>query len=309
MNRRTILLTAGAGLVASAANDARAATRAAPAPSARPGVASRRPQVAARDGTLLFHRDWGEGRPVVFVHGWALNSEAWAYQAADLSDQGLRCIAYDRRGHGRSDDPGRGYDLDTLADDLHAVMETLDLRDAVIVSHSFGGKEAARYVTRHGTRRVSRLAFLAPAMPFLLKTADNPYGAPAEYFEALQGQWRKDFARWVDDNAAPYVTADTSQGLVDWTKRQMFQASLQAVVEVGRANVREDMRAELAQIRLPSLVIHGTKDASAPLDITGRRVAALIPGAELKIYQGAPHGLYMTHMAQLNADLLAFAKT
>ncbi len=306
MNRRTILLTAaGAGLATGAANDPQATARAAPAAKV-PGA--RRPQVVARDGTHLFHRDWGEGRPVVFVHGWALNSEAWAYQAADLSDQGLRCIAYDRRGHGRSDDPGRGYDLDTLADDLAAVIETLDLHDVVLVSHSFGGKEVVRYLTRHGDKRVSRLVFLAPAMPFLLKTADNPYGAPPEVFAGLQAQWRRDFPKWLDDNAAPYATPETSQGLIDWTRGQMLQASLRAVLDVGRVNVHEDMRAELQRIQCPSLVIHGTRDASAPLDITGRRVAALIPGAELKVYDGAPHGLYMTHMAQLNADLLAFAK-
>jgi non-heme chloroperoxidase len=305
MNRRTILLTAAAALGATAANDAQATARARPAARTQTG---RRPQIVTRDGTHLFHRDWGEGRPTVFLSGWALNSEAWAYQAAELSDQGLRCIAYDRRGHGRSDDPGRGYDLDTLADDLHAVMETLDLHDAVLVSHSFGGKEITRYLSRHGAGRVSRLVFLAPAMPFLLKTADNPYGAPAEYFEGVQAQWRADFARWVDENSAAYVTPGTSQGLIDWTKRQMLEASLRAVLDVGRVNLREDMRAELGRITLPSLVIHGTKDASAPLDITGRRVAALIPGAELKVYEGAPHGLYITHMAKLNADLLAFAK-
>jgi len=301
MNRRNILLTvAGAGMAANAA-------QAAPHPTVRTS-APRRPQIVAQDGAHLFHRDWGEGRPVVFVHGWALNSEAWAYQAADLSDQGLRCIAYDRRGHGRSDDPGHGYDLDTLADDLHAVMETFDLRDAVLVSHSFGGKEAARYLTRHGDARVARLVFIAPAMPYLVKTADNPYGAPLDYFAGLEAAWRSDFPRWLDDNAGPYVTPQTSQGLLDWTKRQMLQASLRAVVDVGRTNVHADLRNELTRIRLPSLVIHGTKDASAPLEITGRRVAALIPGAELKVYEDAPHGLYMTHMERLNADLLAFAK-
>ena len=306
MNRRTILLSAaGASAGFAAANDVRAAVRAAPAAKSQ---ASRRVQVVARDGTQLFHRDWGEGRPVVFVSGWALNSEAWAYQAADLSDQGLRCIAYDRRGHGRSDDPGQGYDLDTLADDLHAVMETLDLKDVVLVAHSFGGKEITRYVSRHGDARVARMVFLAPAMPFLLKTDDNPYGAPQAYFDHVQAQWRADFPKWVDDNTAPYVTPETSQGLIDWTKRQMLQASLRAVLDVGRINVHEDMRAELTRIKRPVLVIHGTKDASAPLDITGRRVAALVPGAEFKIYEGAPHGLYMTHMAKLNADLLAFAK-
>ena len=306
MNRRTILLTAaGAGLATAAANDAQATAHAAPAARAS---TPRRPQVVARDGTHLFHRDWGEGRPVVFVHGWALNSEAWAYQAAELSDQGLRCIAYDRRGHGRSDDPGRGYDLDTLADDLAAVIETLDLHDVVLVSHSFGAKEVVRYLTRHGSGRIARVVFVAAAAPFLVKTDDNPYGAPIEYHQSIWSQWRTDFNKWIDDNAAPYVTPETSPGMLDWTKGQMRQASLRAVIDVGETNARADLREEAAKIRLPALIVHGTHDASAPIDFTGRRMAALIPGAVFHVYNGAPHGIYMTHIAQLNADLLAFAK-
>jgi non-heme chloroperoxidase len=245
---------------------------------------------------------------VVFLAGWTLTSEAWAYQAAELSDQGLRCIAYDRRGHGRSDDPGRGYDLDTLADDLASVLETLDLTDVTLVAHSFGALEATRYLSRHGPGRVGRVLFLAPAGPCLLRKPDNPAGAPRAYFEQTWKLWRADFPKWLDDNTAPFFAPDTSAGIVAWTKGLMTQCSMRAVLDVGRTLAETDLRAELARLRLPVLVIHGDKDASAPLELTGRQMAALIPGARLVVYDGAPHGLYITHMGRLNADILAFAR-
>jgi non-heme chloroperoxidase len=305
MNRRNALLSvAGAGLAGTyatraAANDAK--------PTALAHSASRR-QIVARDGTRLFHRDWGDGKPVVFLIGWTLSSESWAYQAAELSDQGLRCIAYDRRGHGRSDDPGRGYDLDTLADDLAAVIETLDLREVTLVAHSFGALEATRYLSRHSSERVARVVYLAAAGPCLIQKADNPQGAPRAYFEHNWKLWRADFPKWVDDNADPYFTPETSEGIKAWTKAQMIQCSMRAALDIGRILADADIRQELTQLRVPTLVIHGDKDASAPLDLTGKRMAALIPGAQLKVYEGAPHGLYITHMDRLNTDLLAFAQ-
>lgn len=304
MNRRNALLSvAGAGLAASRASRAAANDAKPPAPRGGRGA-----QIVARDGTRLFHRDWGDGKPMVFLIGWTLTSESWAYQAADLSDQGLRCISYDRRGHGRSDDPGQGYDLDTLADDLAAVIDSLDLHDVTLVAHSFGALEATRYLSRHGSGRIARMVYLAAAGPCLGQKADNPHGAPRAYFEHSWKLWRADFPKWVDDNAEPYFVPGTSEGIKAWTKAQMVQCSMRATLDVGRILADADVRQELTRVRVPTLVIHGDKDASAPIDITGRRFAALIPGAELKVYEGAPHGLYITHMDRLNADLLAFAR-
>lgn len=297
MNRRNILALGATATVLPLRTQA--------APKPRPHRAA---QIVARDGTKLFHRDWGEGAPMVFMAGWTLTSEAWAYQAADLSDQGVRCIAYDRRGHGRSDDPGRGYDIDTLADDLDSVLTTLHLRGVTIVAHSMASGEITRYLTRHGAGRVARVVYLAPTTPFLTRTADNPDGAPAAYFERARKTWKTDFPRWLDDNTDPFVTPQTSTGMKDWIKSIMLTCSMQAVVECNKSMVGTDFRRELTKISLPCLVIQGDRDVSAPLPLTGQRTAQLIPGARLVVYEGAPHGLFVTHMDRLNADLLAFAK-
>lgn len=295
--RQLILAAAGAALASQAA-------AAAPAPPS-----PRRGPVIARDGTELFVRDWGEGRPLVFLSGWTLTSEMWAYQAAELSDQGFRCVAYDRRGHGRSDDPGRGYDYDTLADDLADVLAARDLKDVTLVAHSMASGEIARYMTRHGGARVRSLVFLAPTTPFLTKTADNPMGVPAEVFEQVRQGWLHDFPKWIDENADPFVTPQTSEGMKAWIKQMMTSCSMKAVIECNKTMVSTDFRPDLARIRVPALVIHGNKDASAPLPLTGQRTAALIPGARLLVYEGAPHGLFVTHIDRVNADLLAFARS
>jgi pimeloyl-ACP methyl ester carboxylesterase len=297
MHRRQVFLAAAsAGLAVSA-----------PA-AAAPSGPRRRGAVVAPDGTELFVRDWGEGRPLVFMAGWALTSEAWAYQAAELSDQGFRCVAYDRRGHGRSEDPGRGYDFDTLSDDLAAVLEARDLRDVTLVAHSMAGGEAARYMARHKGTRVRSIVFLAPATPFLTQTPDNPMGAPAAYFEEVRQGWMRDFPKWIDDNAAPFVTPQTSAAMVAWIEGLMLTCSMKAAVECNRTLTATDFRRDLAGIAVPALVIHGTKDASAPLELTGKRTAELIPGAQLKVIEGAPHGLFVTHVDQVNAEIGAFAR-
>lgn len=302
MNRRNALLSV-AGLAGGFATTASAANDTRPAGPRAPG----RGQITARDGTHLFHRDWGDGRPVVFLAGWTLNSEAWAYQAAELSDQGFRCIAYDRRSHGRSDDPGRGYDLDTLADDLNSVIEQLDLKEVTVVAHSFGSLEVTRYLSRHGSARVRRVLFLAPVTPCLGQRPDNPQAVPRAAFEASWALWRKDFPRWVDDNADPFFLPDTSQGIKDWTKDMMLHTPLRATLALGRTMADADVRAELKRVDIPALVIQGDKDVSAPLSLTGERTAALVPQARLEVYAGAPHGLYFTHAERLNADIAAFA--
>ena len=264
--------------------------------------------IETNDRTTLFHKDWGSGRPVVFLHGWALNSDMWQYQMIHLANQGFRCIAYDRRGHGRSSDPGRGYDYDTLAGDLASVMERLDLRDAVLVGHSMGAGEVVRYLTRYGTKRVSRALLLAPTLPFILKTEDNPDGVDRHVLDTVRARYCTDFPKWLADSAPPFFLPETSPEMVQWAVRMALQASLKALVDANRTDTEADFRPEMRKIATPTLIIHGDRDHSAPLDFTGRRTAKLIPGSELKVYEGAPHGLFITHMERLNRDLLAFVK-
>jgi pimeloyl-ACP methyl ester carboxylesterase len=266
--------------------------------------------IRTRDGVELFYRDSGEGRPVVFLTGWMLSCEMWNYQRVPLSGQGLRCIAYDRRGHGRSSDPGRGYDYDTLADDLAAVLEALDLRDVTLVGHSMASGELVRYLSRHGDSRISRLVFLAPAAtPFLLKTEDNPEGVDGAFFEHFRREvLLRDTPGWLAENADPFFVTETSAAMKSWVMGLMLRCSMQASIDCHRAMTSTDFRAELPRIRVPSLVIHGDKDVSAPIHLTGQRTARLIPGCRFEVYEGAPHGLFVTHLDRLNADLLAFAR-
>ena len=301
MQRRQILAT-GFGLAAlGAVAGGSAAAAARPAPR-------RVNEIRAKDGARLFHRDWGEGPAIVFAASWALSSEMWAYQVAHLSDAGFRCIAFDRRGHGRSDAPATGYDMDTFADDLQSVIETLDLREVILVGHSAGGAEVVRYLGRHGTTRVHKAVLIAPVTPYLLHTADNPNGAPQAYFDATMAQWALDFPKWVYDNTPPFFTSETSPGMVAWLRDQLLTTPAPVAIATMRAVIGKDLRPDLAKIDRPVLVMHGTKDVSAPIEITGRPTAAGIRGAELKVYDSAPHGLFVTHMAQINRDLEAFIR-
>ena len=301
MNRRDILTSALAVGTLAAVADPRPA-------AATPGKSAvRNTTVRGKDGTLLFHRDWGEGRPVVFVSSWALTGEMWAYQVAQFSDAGYRCISYDRRGHGRSDPAGGGFDMDTLSDDLAAVIDGLGLKDVTLVGHSMGCAEIIHYLARHGTGKVRNVAMLAPAAPYLVKTADNPYGAPMANYDALTASWRTGFHKWMRDNQAPFFTPETPMPIQDWLTAQMMSTPVPVAIATFRANLG-DRRPDLAKIDRPVLILHGDKDASAYLDFTGRRVAAGIKGAQLKVYPGAPHGLFVTHMDQVNRDLEAFLK-
>ncbi|MGZ6050009.1 MAG: alpha/beta fold hydrolase, partial [Phenylobacterium sp.] len=271
-------------------------------------AAERRTEIHAKDGTRLFHRDWGEGPAIVFAGSWALTSEMWAYQVAHLSERGFRCIAYDRRGHGRSDAPAGGYDMDTFADDLFSVIETLGLRDVALVGHSTGGAEIVRYLGRHGSSRVSKVVLLAPVTPYLLKTADNPLGAPQAAFEANMAQWARDFPKWAADNTTPFFTPQTSPAMIRWVFDQLVSTPVPVAIATMRAVIARDLRPDLARIDKPTLVIHGDKDVSAYLEMTGRPTAAGIKGAVLKVYAGAPHGLFVTHMDQVNRDIEAFIR-
>ncbi len=265
--------------------------------------------MVTRDGQHLFHRDWGTGRPIVFLAAWALPSAMWDYQMTALVEDGFRCVAYDRRGHGRSSQPGRGYDYDTLADDLAAVLDALDLRDVMLVGMSMAGGEITRYLTRHGRARIARVVYVSTAAtPYRTRTADNPDGIPPEMLEAfVRHQLLRDYPQWLDDNRAPFFLPDTPQPIQEWVRGLMLGHSLKALVDCTRSMATTDFRAELPRIRVPALLVHGSRDASAPIEVTGRPTAALIPGARLDVYEGAPHGLFVTHRDRLTADLRAFA--
>jgi non-heme chloroperoxidase len=274
-----------------------------------PSIAARRNwpmKIQTRDGVELFHRDWGTGRPIVFVHSLSLSAAMWGYQEAFLSEHGFRCVSFDRRGHGRSGASAPRHDLNTFADDLREVIDTLDLHDAVLVGHSVGCGEIIRYLARHGTRRVAKVILLAPATPFVLQTADNPHGAPAAYFEQMRAQWAADFPRWIHENKSPFFAADTSAPMTDWLVNEMLNAHVPTAIAYQRAYAATDLRPDLTGIDRPVLVLHGDKDVSAPLEITGRRTALGIPGAVLKVYPGAAHGLFVTHMDLVNRDILEF---
>jgi non-heme chloroperoxidase len=266
--------------------------------------------VQTADSVSLFYRDWGAGKPLLFLSGWTLNSLMWAYQMETLSNDGLRCIAYDRRGHGRSSDPGRGYDFDTLADDLGCVIEALGLDGVTLVAHSFSSGEVVRYLSRHGSTRVAGVAFVAPAaIPFLLKTDDNPGGVDSALFEQLRTALIEDFPGWAESQAEAYFSGTASRGIINATLGMMNLTSHQAILSMSKIQSTTDFRSELARIKIPVLLIHGDRDASAPMELTSMPAAKLIPGARFIVYEGGPHGLYFTHKEELNQDIVRFVRT
>lgn len=304
MNRRHLMHAAFAGaLTADLAVQASAAAAPAPVHRLRPAV------IRTSDGANLAYTDWGAGPAVVFVHAWAMHSHMWQQQVAALTPQGFRCITFDRRGHGRSPDPGRGYDIDQLADDLASVMDQLDLKDVTLVAHSMGGAEAVRYLARHGSGGVKQLVLLAPATPCLAKAPDNPMGVPAEAFEQLRAVWAKDFPKWVGDNAAAYLTPQTSPETLAYNVRLMLECPITVAIAANKALVAADLRADCRKVGVPTLIVHGDADASAPLELTGRQAAALIPGARLVVLKGAPHGLYTTHVEAVNEAILGVLRS
>jgi len=232
----------------------------------------------------------------------------WDQQVAALVPAGFRCVTFDRRGHGRTPDPGQGYDLDTLAGDLEAVLEQRDLRDVTLVGHSMGAAEALRFMGRPSARRVSRLFLLAPATPCLMQGPDNPQGVPAAAFEQVRAAWRRDFPKWAADNAPAFYTPTTSRETVAHGIAMMLETPLQVAIACNLTLTQADLRSDCARIRAPTLVMQGDRDMSAPLDFTGRRTAALIPGARLEVVPGAPHGLFTTHADLVSAAIGTFAK-
>jgi pimeloyl-ACP methyl ester carboxylesterase len=272
--------------------------------------AGRVPFIDARDGTRLFYRDWGTGSPIVFVAPWALNADWFEYQMTTLSAQGLRCVAYDRRGHGRSDEPGRGYDFDTLSDDLATVIERLDLARVTLVGHSMGAAEVARYLAKHKPTRVARVVLIAPISPFTLKTADNPGGVEPSVLETGRTALSRDRPGQIAQAATAFFGVHNGVSaamLAWWTDMIVERCSLKVMLDLHRVFTATDFRPDLRAITLPTLIVHGDKDTSTPLDASGRATAALISGSRLTVYEGAAHGLPITHAGRLNQDLLAFA--
>jgi pimeloyl-ACP methyl ester carboxylesterase len=263
------------------------------------------------DGACLFYLDWGQGAPIVFTHAWALNADLWEYQLTALSERGFRCVAYDRRGHGRSRDSGRGYDFDTLADDLARVLDALDLRGVTLVGHSMGCGEIARYLSRHGAARVARTVLVSTVTPLLVRTGDHPDGAePAIYagiIAALEADRPATFAAGVGQFAS--AEHGVSAPLSDWILQQFLRCSPKAAIEFTRALASADFRNDVSAFTIPTLIVHGDADVVNPLARTGQRTAEAIRGSELRVYEGGPHGLIISHKERFLADLLAFVQS
>ncbi|MRX49103.1 alpha/beta fold hydrolase [Paracoccus sp. S-4012] len=268
-------------------------------------------RITAADGTSLYVKDWGQGRPVVLIHGWPLSSDAWEYQAVPLAEAGYRVVAYDRRGFGRSDQPWTGYDYDTLADDLATVMRELGLSDATLAGFSMGGGEVARYMSRHEGRGVRQAIFVSSVAPGLLKSEANPHGATGDVFDGMKDGIRKDRAQFFKDFFPSFygnglMSGGASDGILHWSWKMAMQASLKATLDCVDAFGRTDFAADMGAINVPVLAIHGTKDATVPIGATAHRVAKLVKGAELIEYDGGAHGIPATHAVKLAADMKRF---
>jgi len=267
--------------------------------------------VTTRDGTQIFYKDWGSGQPVVFSHGWPLSADAWEDQMLFLGARGYRCIAHDRRGHGRSSQPWSGNDMDTYADDLATLVDTLGLENAVHIGHSTGGGEVARYIGRHGTRRVAKAVLVGSVTPLMLKTAANPGGLPMEAFDDIRAGVLADRSQFFKDLSAPFFGANrpgakVSQGLRDWFWLQGMQAGFKGVIDCIKAFSETDFTEDLERFDVPTLVLHGDDDQIVPIGASALRSSKMVRGATLKVYPGFPHGLCSTNKDQINADLLAF---
>ena len=265
------------------------------------------------DGTIvnLYYEDWGSGNPVVLIHGWPLDHQMWEHQMRVLPEMGLRCIAYDRRGFGKSDKPWSGYDYDTFADDLKAVLDQLDLQNVTLVGFSMGGGEVVRYFSRHGGNRVSKVVLLSSIAPFTLQTEDNPDGVPMETLEEMIDNLQEDRPAFLSGFGKMFygvniISHQVSQATLDWNLSLAMQASPKATIECVHAFGETDFRAEMRTINVPALVIHGGADKIVPIEATGERASQLIKDAKYVVYDDAPHGLFITEKEQLTADLLEF---
>ena len=269
--------------------------------------------ITTKDGTTLYYKDWGKGPVVTFSHGWPLSSDAWDGQMLFLAQNGFRVVAHDRRGHGRSSQASSGNDMNGYADDLAAVIEALDLKDATLVGHSTGGGEVARYIGRHGTKRVAKAVLIAAVPPIMLKTAANPEGLPIEVFDSLRSSLTKDRSQFYKELAVKFYGANrpgakVSQGILDQFWLWSMQAGLKNAYESIKAFSETDFTQDLKKFDVPTLVMHGEDDQIVPFKDSARKSARLIKGATEVYYPGTPHGLTATHADQVNNDLLAFLR-
>jgi len=269
--------------------------------------------ITTRDGTEIYYKDWGEGPIVTFSHGWPLNSDAWDGQMLFLAQNGFRVVAHDRRGHGRSSQPSSGNDMDSYADDLAAVIEALDLKDATLIGHSTGGGEVARYIGRHGTERVAKAVLIGAVPPIMLQTPMNPEGLPLEVFDGLRSSLVQDRSQFYRDFALMFYganrpSASVSQGTLDQFWLWSMQVGLKSAYECIKAFSEIDFTEDLAKFDVPTLILHGEDDQIVPVKDSAMKSARLIKGANAIYYPGAPHGITTTHQEQVNADLLAFIR-
>jgi non-heme chloroperoxidase len=314
--RRQVLI-AGAGIAATAAISAGAASaRTAPASKVVPGAGrTQGTTITTKDGTVIYFKDWGNpsGQPIVFSHGWPLTADAWEDQMLFLGERGYRCIAHDRRGHGRSSQPWSGNDLDTYADDLAELVLALDLKKAVHVGHSTGGGEVTRYIGRHGTQRVAKAVLISAIPPFMLKTAENAGGLPKEVFDGLRAQSLADRSQFYKDLSVPFYGANrsgakVSQGLRDSFWLQSIMAGHKNAFDCIKAFSETDLTEDLKKFDVPTLIIHGDDDQIVPIANSALLSSKLVKGAQLKVYKGGAHGICSTEKDRINADLLEFIK-
>jgi non-heme chloroperoxidase len=316
--RRDVLIGGAAAVGALAGSflsgPAQAAASSAAAPATTSGGQRSGSYIATKDGTQIYYKDWGAGRPIVFCHGWPLSSDSWESQMMLLASHGYRAVAHDRRGHGRSSQPWNGNEMNTYADDLATVFETLRLRDAILVGFSTGGGEVARYLGRHGTGRVSKVVLVSAVPPLMLKTAANPGGLSIEVFDGLRAAQLANRSQFYKDvPSGPFYGFNRpgtkpSQGLIESWWMQGMQGGHKNTYDSIKAFSETDFTEDLKKIDVPTLIIHGEDDQIVPIDAAGRASARLIRNSKLIVYPGAPHGLTDTHKDKFNADLLAFIR-
>lgn len=272
------------------------------------------PYATTQDKTRLYYKDWGTGRPVILIHGWPLSADAWDDQALEIARAGFRAIAYDRRGFGRSEQPYGGYDYDTLADDLSAIIAETGATDAALVGFSMGGGEIARYMSRHSGKNVSQTILISTVLPYMAKNESNPEGVDPSVLQTMLKGLTEDRAGFFGSFFKSFygvglVSHPVSSEVIDWSRQVAMQASLKATLDCAHSFFETDFRNDLAAFKVPTLIIHGTSDATVPIDASSRRTVKAIANAQLLEYDGGPHGLPASHKVKLASDIVDFLRT